>query len=118
MKYNKGDRVRHPKRDDWGLGEVLAGSDGGAVRIFFVEAGEKTISLDIIEPVPVTGPEAADPVLDNLKTDKPASGIKYRSLAESIQFFLGSTRKDSTGTNTKRRSGIISWMRTSWRGTY
>ena len=89
MKYNKGDRVRHPKRDDWGLGEVLADSDGRAVRIFFVETGEKTISLDIIQPVPVTGPEAADPVLDNLKTDKPTSGIKYRSLADSIQFFLG-----------------------------
>ena len=88
MKYNKGDRVKHPKRDDWGLGEVLADSDGGSVRIFFVEAGEKTISLDIIRPVPVGGSEAADPVLDNLKTDKSASGIKYKSLTESIQFFL------------------------------
>ena len=87
MKYNKGDRVKHPKRDDWGLGEVLADSDGGAVRIFFVEAGEKTLSLDIIRPVPVAGSEAADPVLDNLKTDKSASGIKYQSLTESIQFF-------------------------------
>ena len=88
MKYNKGDRVKHPKRDDWGLGEVLADSDGGSVRIFFVESGEKTISLDIIQPVLVAGSGAADPVLDNLKTDKSASGIKYQSLTESIQFFL------------------------------
>ncbi|MCY4362160.1 MAG: DUF3553 domain-containing protein [Gammaproteobacteria bacterium] len=88
MKYNKGDRVKHPKRDDWGLGEVLADSDGGAVRIFFVEAGEKTLSLDIIQPILVAGSEAADPVLDNLKMDKSASGIKYQSLTESIQFFL------------------------------
>ena len=88
MKYNKGDRVKHPKRDDWGLGEVLADSDGGSVRIFFVEAGEKTLSLDIIKPVLVAGSGAADPVLDNLKIDKSASGIKYKSLTESIQFFL------------------------------
>ena len=55
MKYSKGDRVRHPKRGDWGLGEVLADSDGGSVRIFFVEAGEKTISLDIIRARPGDG---------------------------------------------------------------
>jgi hypothetical protein len=24
MDYKKGDRVRHPSKDDWGLGEVLA----------------------------------------------------------------------------------------------
>ena len=88
MKYNKGNRVKHPKRAGWGLGEVLADSDGGSVRIFFVEAGEKTLSLDIIQPVLVAGSEAAEPVLDNLKTDKSASGIKYQSLTESIQFFL------------------------------
>ena len=88
MKYNKGERVKHPSRDDWGLGEVLAGSDGKSVRIFFVDAGEKIISLDIIQPIQVAGVEAAHPVLDNLKIDKSESGIKYQSLAESIQFFL------------------------------
>ena len=88
MKYNKGERVKHPIRDDWGLGEVLVGSDGKSVRIFFVNAGEKTISLDIIQPIQVSGVEAAHPVLDNLKIDKSASGIKYQSLAESKQFFL------------------------------
>ena len=88
MKYNKGERVKHPARDDWGLGEVLADSDGGSVRIFFVDAGEKTISLDIIQPIQVAEVEAAHPVLDNLRIDKSASGIKYQNLAESIQFFL------------------------------
>ena len=39
-------------------------------------------------PCLVAGSGAADPVLDNLKTDKSASGIKYKSLTESIQFFL------------------------------
>ena len=88
MKYNKGERVKHPTKDDWGLGEVIADSDGGSVRVFFVDAGEKTISLDIIQPIKVAGVEAAHPVLDNLRIDKSASGIKYQSLAESVQFFL------------------------------
>ena len=88
MKYNKGERVKHPTKDDWGLGEVIADSDGGSVRVFFVDAGEKTISLDIIQPIQVAGVEAAHPVLDNLRIDKSASGIKYQSLAESVQFFL------------------------------
>ena len=88
MKYNKGERVRHPTRDNWGLGEVLADSDGGSVRVFFVDAGEKTISLDIIQPIQVSEVEASHPVLDNLRIDKSASGIKYQSLAESVQFFL------------------------------
>ena len=88
MKYKKGDRVRHPTKDDWGLGEVLADSTGGSVRIFFVGEGEKTISLKYIQPVKVSGTEATHSGLDNLKIDKSVSGIKYQSLADSIQFFL------------------------------
>ena len=88
MKYYKGERVKHPARDNWGLGEVLADSDGKSVRIFFVDVGEKILSLDIIQPIQVSEMEASHPVLDNLRIDKSASGIKYQSLAESVQFFL------------------------------
>ena len=88
MNYKKGDRVRHPTKDDWGLGEVLADSNGESVRIFFVGGGEKTIFLKIIQPVKVSGTEATHPGLDNLKIDKSKSGIKYQSLSDSIQFFL------------------------------
>lgn len=42
MQYKKGDRVRHPKKPDWGIGQVLADSTGGTVQIFFTHAGEKT----------------------------------------------------------------------------
>ncbi len=88
MKYKKGDRVRHPTKDDWGLGEVLADSNGDSVRIFFVGGGEKTISLKYIQPVKVSEAESVHPGLDNLKIDKSKSGIKYQSLSDSIQFFL------------------------------
>lgn len=88
MEYKKGDRVKHPTKDDWGIGEVLENSYSESVRVFFVGAGEKTLSLKYVQPVKVVGDEAGHPVLDNLKISKSASGIKYQSLPQSIQFFL------------------------------
>lgn len=88
MEYKKGDRVKHPTKDDWGLGEVLENSTGELVRVFFVGGGEETLSLKYVLPVKVGGVEAIHPVLDNLKISKSASGIKYQSLPQSIQVFL------------------------------
>lgn len=88
MGYKKGDRVKHPSKDDWGLGEVLADSNDDSVRIFFVGAGEKNLSLRYVQPVRVPDNDAAHPVLDNLKIKKTATGIKYQSLPQSIEFFL------------------------------
>lgn len=88
MEYKKGDRVKHPTKDDWGIGEVLADGTTESVRVFFVGSGEKTLSLKYVQPVKVSGDAAAHPVLDNLKISKSASGIKYQSLFQSIQFFL------------------------------
>lgn len=88
MEYKKGNRVKHPTKDDWGLGEVLADSNGESVKIFFVGAGEKTISLKHVQPNKVSDNEASHPVLDNLKIKKKTSGIKYQSLPQSIQYFL------------------------------
>ena len=88
MEYKKGDRVKHPTKEDWGLGEVLENSNGATVRVFFVGAGEKTLSLQYVQPIKIEGNEAKNAVLDNLKISKSASGIKYQSLPQSIQFFL------------------------------
>jgi hypothetical protein len=66
MQYKKGDRVRHPKKPDWGIGQVLADSIDGTVRIFFTHAGEKTISLDFVQPEELSGDAASSPVLDQL----------------------------------------------------
>lgn len=88
MKYRKGDRVKHPTKDDWGLGEVLENCNSESVRVFFVGVGEKTLSLKYVQPLKIAGEDAAHPVLDNLKISKSASGIKYQSLPQSIQFFL------------------------------
>lgn len=44
MKFRQGDRVRHPNKPDWGIGQVLDDSDGDDVRVFFVGVGEKSLS--------------------------------------------------------------------------
>lgn len=87
MTHKKDDRVRHPAREDWGLGEVLEDSVSGNTRIFFVGSGEKVISDQYVSLRPVVGSAAKHPVLDNLHLSK-APGIKYRSLPDSIQYFL------------------------------
>ncbi len=88
MEYEKGDRVRHPSKKDWGLGEVLEDSAGDNVRIFFVGAGERKISLQYVQPKKISGQKAAHPVLDNLRISKTSSGIRYQSLPQSINYFL------------------------------
>ena len=66
MDYRKGERVKHPRKPDWGVGQVLADSSGGSVKIFFMHAGEKAISLDFVQPVKLSGDEAASVILDSL----------------------------------------------------
>ena len=62
-----GDKVRHPKMPDWGLGKVMEVTSDGKARIFFIHAGEKTILLSRVDFEKVEGEEAAHPILDNLK---------------------------------------------------
>lgn len=87
MTFKKGQRVRHPKIAAWGLGQVLEDTRDENVRVFFVGAGEKTISTLYVQLEQVSGADAGHPTLDNLK-QSPSPGIRYRSLPESIQFFL------------------------------
>lgn len=88
MKYKKGDRVKHPTKEDWGIGEVLQDSNSESVRVFFVGCGEKTLALKSVHPTKVNRDESNHPILDNLKLSKSLSGIQYQSLPHSIQHFL------------------------------
>ena len=87
MGYKKGLRIRHPLAATWGMGEVLEDSAGDTVRVFFVNAGEKKLSLKDLELVTVDGNEANHPILDNLKIVEDEE-LRFRSLPESIQRFL------------------------------
>lgn len=89
MSFKKGDRVRHPTQGDWGLGEVLTDSNGEKVRVFFEGAGEKTISLHHVMLDYVPKDEAMHPGLDHLRIPAGSSRVRYQSLSESIEQFLG-----------------------------
>lgn len=86
MFYRKGDRVRHPIKEDWGLGKVLANSNGEKVDVFFVDAGEKTILLKYVEPIKIKGDESNHGGLDNLKVS--TSSIKYQRFSKLTENFL------------------------------
>ena len=88
MSLIKGDRVRHPIKAEWGLGEVLEDSNGETVRVFFVGSGEKTISLKHVTLACIPKEEAAHPILDNLRVPAESGRIRYQSLPESIERFL------------------------------
>jgi hypothetical protein len=88
MEYKKGDRVKHPTKDDWGLGEVLADSNKENVKIFFVGAGKKTIALKYSQPIKVQDSEKNHPVLDNPANKNTLYKVKYQSISKSIQYFL------------------------------
>ena len=87
MEYKKGQRVKHPVVAEWGVGEVLDDSAGEMVKVFFVGAGEKKLSLKNLALVTVEGNEANHLILNNLKIAA-GDGVTYRTLPESIQRFL------------------------------
>lgn len=86
MFYRKGDKVRHPIKEDWGLGKVLANSNGEKVDVFFADAGEKTILLKYVEPIKVKGTDSSHGALDNLKTS--STDIKYQRFSKLTENFL------------------------------
>lgn len=78
MPLQVGDRVMHPKRPDWGLGEVKA-SNGGNATVYFVDAGEKMLLLNHVELQLVTGEDAVSPQLDQMLRESTSSKlVKYR----------------------------------------
>lgn len=88
MKFFQGERVRHPNRPDWDIGQVLADSSGENVRVFFVGVGEKNLKPKVVNLLKVQGSEASHPLLDNLIIVRIDKGAKYRSLALLKDFFL------------------------------
>ena len=88
MQYLKGQRVVHPSKPDWGLGEVLNHSNGDTVEIFFVGVGLKTLALSYVEPEKIRGAAAVNVHLDNLARNPSDNAPKYHSLAKATDLFL------------------------------
>ncbi|WPL17372.1 hypothetical protein Thiowin_02379 [Thiorhodovibrio winogradskyi] len=69
MDYQVGDRVKHPKKPEWGLGEIRA-IDSSIVTIQFVEVGEKKLSLQYVDLQRIQGEESVNLRLDALVQEK------------------------------------------------
>jgi hypothetical protein len=85
--FKKGDRVRHQGQPGWDLGQVLEDSAGGKVKVHFVGAGEKQISLTHVQLEKVEGAEARHPLLDNLRAKKTVRGANSGTLLDLIYKF-------------------------------
>ena len=89
MELRTGDRIRHLKRPEWGLGKVLEVTSGGKARVHFVEAGERKLVLAHAAEAlqKVAGEEAQDYRLDNLAASGRGGG-RHMGLREAHQAFL------------------------------
>lgn len=106
MQYKKGDRVKHPKKPDWGIGQVLADSTGGTVRIFFTHAGEKTMSLDFVQPEKLSGDAASSPILGPVESGRAAhQGCERESSLHELR------RADAVWRNSKSKAASIGLVR-------
>ena len=96
QQFKRGDRVRHEKRTDWGLGEVLDDQHGDRVRIIFEDEGLKTFQLGIANFLNVSGEEAQSEYLTALvkHANKPASkagsmsAVSHLTFSEAVKVFL------------------------------
>ena len=80
-----GNRVRHPARPEWGIGQVLD-VESAKAEVFFVEAGSKIISLRHVS-LAVLDPPPSHPLLDRIDTEA-VGGSGYRRISQSIEGFL------------------------------
>lgn len=65
--FNKSDRVKHPAKPEWGVGELIEGQEGDVIRVYFGRLGDvKSLNLQYVTLKRVEGQEADDPLLRNV----------------------------------------------------
>ncbi len=80
-----GDRVRHPTKTEWGIGQVLY-TEGSKAGVFFIETGAKTMSMSHVS-LTILDPPPSHPLLDGIDP-KAAAGAGYQSVSQSIDGFV------------------------------
>jgi len=87
--FQIGDKVRHPSLTEWGLGKVLEVPSEGKVKVFFINVGEKNISLKHVSLEKVEGEEASHPILDSPTfSERVSANKKHKGLPEGKEDFL------------------------------
>lgn len=81
----KGDRVSHPQKPEWGPGLVAEMTQGGKARVIFVDGGEKLLQLRHAKLESFNG---QDDRLDRLSADDSASGADLLGPQRAREKFL------------------------------
>lgn len=90
MDFQPGDKVQHPKMIGWGMGKVMEVMSNGNVRVFFINAGEKLISVKHVDLEKVEGGKDSHQILDNPTfLERVAKGQQHKSLPDARLDFLG-----------------------------
>lgn len=82
-----GDKVRHPKMPEWGIGKVLEVMSGDKVKVFFLNAGEKTIIQSYVKLKKLDDAEAKHPILDSPTFHERVGKKGYRNLSDAKSDF-------------------------------
>lgn len=85
MEYLKDVLVRNPNKHEWGVGRIVADSDGLSVQIDFEVVGLKTLSLEYVQPEIVTN---KDHTVKISKVTDSSGMTDDMSVAEEVILFL------------------------------
>lgn len=82
-----GDRVIHPKQQEWGIGKVLSATPD-TLDIFFVGTGRKKLSRSFVSVEKVEGVESKHRLLDNLIATSEISNDDFTTVPMAIDRFM------------------------------
>jgi guanosine-3',5'-bis(diphosphate) 3'-pyrophosphohydrolase len=86
--FRIGDRVRHPKKPQWGLGQILDITEQKRLRVFFVGAGQKILRQENTALIRLDASHGGHPLLDNLRVSPDRKVIGYQPMPVLIETFL------------------------------
>lgn len=95
--FSIGDRLLHPKMNEWGIGQVV-NVNSSVLTVFFEKVGEKKIRIDIVELQRLAVTEAESAILD----------AKFKAKRQSKQRRFNDPRYYNSGKTTSRKQFIES----------
>ena len=65
-----GNRIKHPKKPDWGIGLVLNKEHQDKINVYFEFIGEKALIISLSNPIIIEGEEAKCPLFDLIESQQ------------------------------------------------
>lgn len=86
--FQVGDRVRHPKRPEWGIGQIVECTFDQRLRVFFVSVGIRRLKLENTSLLKLSAEAGAHPLLDHLRPITYGEKVRYRGISELTETLL------------------------------